>query len=217
MDLRSDQAYEFHASSYDPPLGFSALDFNLTDDSTHPSASVAHGVFSVANETGLHLVHLHHPYAGQPSLRIAASPFRLDPRREDPIEGYCFGGSLALVNRGEYTSCHLSSSAPIFELSGEINDPLDMLAPEIGAELARQRGHWKGTDSEFAARMAQIDPFQLFVASLQLLHRYLDRQNGLAGPDETLRTKTLVARAIRTLEHAGQWPASAPEFDDLFR
>ncbi|HSN78068.1 MAG TPA: hypothetical protein VL334_23590, partial [Anaerolineae bacterium] len=140
--------------------------------------------------------------------------FYLLAHNGDMVVGMSLGGVLEVEAHDTYTLCRLTSPAPIFDIE-ESGGLVATLETEVEAELAKLRAEWKGSDAAFDCRLASLDPLTLFAASLSLLDDYLHNHPQTVMPDEVLVERTAVHQAIRTLQHAGQWPQPTPSLRGL--
>jgi hypothetical protein len=63
--------------------------------------------------------------------------------------------------------------------------------------------------------VANLEPLALFTTSLNLLDDYLHNHPQAIDPDRVLAERAAVHQAIRTLQHAGQWPHLVPTLRDM--
>ena len=207
--------YFFFPSGYRPPLGYAAFDAYLSGPRTDWYFDTQAVTFSVATDDAIRHVRVVHPWSQAPQrLRVVFGRFYLVAHNGELVEGCSLGGDLEVVDHGAYTSCHLTSPAPIFEMD-DPNGFIDLLEPEIEAELARVRAEWIGSDAEFDRRIAGLDPMTLFVVSLNFLDSYLHSQPQATTDDRVMAERSAVHRAIHTLQDAGHWPTPIPTLRDL--
>ena len=207
--------YFFFPSTYRPPLGHAAFDVYLSGPHTDWYFDTQAATFAVAAEDAIRQVRIMHPWPQAPQrLRVVFGRFYLIAHNGDLVEGCSFGGDLEIVDHGTHTSCHLTSSAPIFDIENP-NGFIALLEPEIEAELARLRAEWTGTDAEFDRRIAGIDPATLCATSLDFIDRYLHSQPQATEDDQIMDERNAVHRAIHTLRDAGEWPEIVPSLRDL--
>lgn len=207
--------YFLHPSRYDPPLGFSALDVYLAPSDPERFFDAVAALFSVADGERTNQVEIYHPFPQAPQrYQVVFGRYFLLAHNGDMVEGMSLGGLLEVEQHADYTHCHLSSPAPIFDIE-ESGGLVGTLEVEIEAELARLRAQWTHGDAAFDRRLASLDPMTLFCASLTLLEDYLHYHAQIATPDEVLAERTAVHNAIRTLQRASQWPKTVPTLRDL--
>ncbi len=207
--------YYLHPSNYHPSLGYAGLDVYLAASQPDRFFDTEAALFSINTGDKTIQMEILHPVATTPArYQVAFGRFLLLAYNGDVEIGMSFGGLLEIETRDTYTLCHLSSSAPIFDIE-ESGGLVATLESEIEAELARLRPQWTGSDAAFDSRLASIDALTLFVASLSLLDDYLDNHVQAAPADDVLAERTAVRQAIRALQRAGQWPQPVPSLREL--
>ena len=86
---------------------------------------------------------------------------------------FTFGGTLDVVNTLVETVYSLRSFAPILEITKDIASAHDQFAFEMEALFARFSAQWGLYSDKFEQRLAEIDDWQLYLASLDaILHEY---------------------------------------------
>ncbi len=202
-------------SSYDPPLGYSGLDVYLTEPDPERYFDAAAALFTVVEEDSTDQIEIMHPFSQVARrYRVGFGRYYLLAHNGDLVEGLCLGGELHVEQHPDYTHCHLSSPAPLFDIE-ENGGLVADLEVEIEAELARLRAEWPHGDEAFDRRLASLAPMTLLAASLHLLDGYLHHFPQAVAPDEVLSERRAVHRAIRTLQQAGQWLEPAPTLHQL--
>ena len=146
-----------------------------------------------------------HIVPGQVSLRD-----RIDRR----VQFFTFGGSLEVVSIPGETVYSLRSPAPILDLNGSLESVADQLAFSTEAMIAKQEARWGLNEYEFLRRLAQMDPFELYLA---FIHSILQRYQ--QSPDLRRSFYHFYAALIREkkwLLEVDQWPFLPYELDQLF-
>lgn len=215
MTDRQRYGYYLLPSSYDPPLGFGGLDVYLAEPDPERYFDAATALFTVVEEDYTDQIEIGHPFSqASQRYRVGFGRYYLLAHNGDLVEGLCLGGELHVEQHPNYTHCHLSSPAPLFDIEedGGLVADLDV---EIEAELARLRAEWPHGDDAFDRRLASLDPMTLLAASLNLLEGYLHEHLLAAAPDDVLSERSAVHRAIHTLRRAGQWPEPTPTLRQL--
>lgn len=198
--------YYFHPSTYSPPLGHASVDVFLAASEDGWYFPTKSATFPVADDEGIHHLHVSHSWDfGQRDYKLAPGIFFLAAWDGDLVEGFSFGGDLAVDNEDDHISCRLSSSAPFFDLT-DTNGLEGILVPEFEAQLGRLRAEWTDTDAEFDRRVATADPASLFVASLRLSNAYAHRLPAQDSDEFMLDDRQTVSHALHILQNAGQWP-----------
>lgn len=135
---------------------------------------------------------------------------RIDKR----VHFFTFGGSLETISAPDETVYFLHSPGPILEITGDLRSIPDQLAFEIEALLGECQTKWGSNDNGFVCRLAQLDPRQFYLSSLQTIliryqhHRALRRNHS--------KFYTALLQEKEWLAQAGQWPATSSLLEDLF-
>ena len=142
------------------------------------------------------------------------SRFSLETFDGQTVNGFCFGGELQIVPFPNFTRCHLTSSAPIANLSHKPDSPQFIIVNELAALVARERAETKN-DELLAHKLANADPFQLFVASLAALDVRAKKLAASAKTQQYRQLASQVSKAIQAVKEAGEWPDPAPNLEEL--
>ncbi|MBN1991289.1 MAG: hypothetical protein JW953_01185 [Anaerolineae bacterium] len=135
---------------------------------------------------------------------------RIDKR----VHFFTFGGVLETISASDETIYFLYSPGPILEITGNLGSLPDQLAFEIEGLLGQCKARWASNDNGFACRLAQIDPGQFYLTSLQaVLMRYQQHQ---ALRRRYFEFYTALLQEKEWLAQAGQWPVTLPLLEDLF-
>lgn len=201
--------YYWSTSPYDPALGHAGIDVYVTESPQSERFFDARAaLFSIYDNNEIRQIGISHPtHVGQRRYQLVFGRFYLVAHDDDVVTGMCFGGELLVENSGDYSHCYVHSSAPLFELDDN-DDLFSVLEAEVEVELARLRAQWHGSDEEFEARLAKLDPLTFFVISLDMVHTYLNTPaQEVSGSFKSAQARVQVHKAIETLQAAGQWPA----------
>lgn len=207
--------YFFFPSKYKPPLGHASLDIYLSSPRSDWYFDTQAASFKVTDGDAVWQESISHP-SSQPKrqLRVLFGRFYLVAHNGEMVEGCSLGGDLEIVDHGAYTSAHLTSPAPIFDMENA-QGIITILEPEVEAEIARLRAEWTGSDAEFDRRLATLEPFTLFISSLDFIDSYLHSQPQATADDLVLSERNAVHRAIHTLKDAREWPKNIFTLRDL--
>lgn len=207
--------YFMHPSAFTPPLGYASMNVFLAASDAERYFDTEALLLSVSDGDKIRQVQIVHPaLPARQSYQVVFGRFYLLAYDGDVVEGMSLGGTLTVEAHDTYTTCQLTSPAPIFDIE-ENAGLLASLESEVEAELARVRAEWKGSDAAFDRQLASLHPLTLFATSLALLDGYLHKPVQAIVPDEELAERTAVQRAIRTLQKAGQWPQPVPTLREL--
>lgn len=207
--------YRYRPSRYSPSLGHAGLELDLTDKPGPTNFFIRTATFRVASSRIVdHTFYdLRTQNGARQDVRVVAGNLHLVACNHDVLYGFSFGGRLGIEDHGDYTTCCLESSAPIFELVEEWDaTPIFVFSVLLG-QLARQRAAWMDDDIGFEHRLVNVDPFQFFTAGLAFLDDYLARF--YRWGEEYRAGLRWVRRAIDILSSTGEWPASPPVLQEL--
>jgi hypothetical protein len=131
------------------------------------------------------------------------------------VQFFTFGASLEAAHITGETVCSLRSRAPVLRITGPQYTVPDQLAFETEVMLAELKARWIPNEEGFTRRLAKVEPFELYTASLQsILVRYRQSQplremfHDLYG--------ALVEEKGRLIKTA-QWPATPRTMEDLLQ
>lgn len=137
----------------------------------------------------------------------------LHDRSDKRVYFFTFGGTLEATPGADKTVYELRSPAPILELTGRDETVQDQLASETGELLGEIEVQWKADEKGFSRRLAQVDPAQFYLATLQSLpHRY---EHTHALEDTYHELHDALCREREWLAEKGQWPTQSAALEDL--
>lgn len=137
----------------------------------------------------------------------------LRDRSDKAVEFFTFGGSLEVTSGTDEMVYTLHSPAPILELTAHGETITDFLASETESLMAEVETKWGRDEEGFNRRLAEIDPFQFYLASLQSILVHLEPVQALekayhAFYEGFLREKEwLVTKSL--------WPVEPSVLEDL--
>ena len=159
---------------------------------------------------------LHSPVELPIKASIHACPGEviLRDRTDKRADFFVFGGSLEAVSVPGETVYSLRSPAPILRLSDDPESVPDQLASETGALIGEVQVKWGSNEEGFARRLAQVDPLQFYVATLQsILARYERDHHAL---QKAFHEFYLALRSEKGhLIERGKWPTTLPTLEEL--
>jgi len=207
------QGFYFHPHRYLLSMGHPQLDFDLLSQPNNRSANLKLAHFLIWENGSLRKEALDHPVQQADKLQVLPGRFSLQTFDEQTINGFCFGGELQLDHFPDFTRCHLTSPAPIGNLNDTTESPQAVLFGELLSLLAMER---VGIDDEAEIRnLAEVEPFQLFVASLAALDARAKKLLAAARTAQYQQLASMVAHAIAAVKEAGEWPNPAPTLEEL--
>ena len=208
--------YYYHPHYYSFPLGHPQLDFDLLPQPGGRSFNLKLAHIRIWEHENFSPKTLSHLVRQPGKLQVFPGRFWLEAFDGQAIYGFCFGGELQIIHFPDFTRFHLTSPAPIGNLSDKPESPQVMIINELATMVARERAGMQNDDF-LAHKLANVDPFQLFVASLAALDA---RAKKLAATVKTQQYRQMagqVGKAIQAVKEAGAWPDSVPTLDEMLR
>lgn len=197
--MQHELGYYFHPSSWAHLPGHPQLDVHLYYHPTLRHYDPERADYPIVGSDGsLEKLHLTPNWRGSPNYRIGIGRIILHDRRGKIVEAFSFGGQLTITNQETYTLCTLTSPAPIWGLVTPYCIESD-LASEVEALLARQEADWAVHHRPgFSRRLAQLDPWSLFMACLWSVEQALAEIPDSAQ-DDPMRQEEQVIHKIRRM------------------
>jgi len=197
-------------------LGYSGLLVSIREKPTGKHFDPQRLHLCLRNHRGLAqwrtLSHLSRP---APVEHVCPGQFFLNDRFDKRIEFFTFGGSLKpLEERKGLLLLLLRSPAPILELTEGKETIADHWAAETEALMSRVHTRWGRDDEGFERRLAAVDPFQFYVASLQSVLLYW-HETARALEETHHQSYEALRREKEMLISQGLWPADPPTIEGL--
>ncbi|MCL4296964.1 MAG: hypothetical protein KJ077_14600 [Anaerolineae bacterium] len=202
--------YYFHPLPQAGTHAYSQLDINIYSQPTekHFDPIRVH-LFIFKADQDLVRVTIGPSWTGTSPLRVGPGRVILQDYRDKMVTAFTFGGKMEITNHSLYTSCELTSPAPIFHLvPGQ--DPPTILVTEFESFLARRRAEWAGNEAGFEGRLAKIEPFTLFVVGLATIKEHMQHVPPQLRGQLYRQEAHVINEAIRTVQENGHWPVSLP-------
>ena len=147
------------------------------------------------------------------SMHVCPGEVMLRDRTDKRANFFVFGGSLEAVSVPGETVYSLRSPAPILQLTDDPETVPDQLASETQALIGELQVRWEADDEGFARRLAQVDPLQFYVATLDSILAHYERAHTL---QEAFHEFYLALRKERGwLMERGRWPTTLPTLEEL--
>jgi hypothetical protein len=147
------------------------------------------------------------------SLHACPGEVILRDRTDKRANFFVFGGSLEAVSVPSETVYSLRSPAPILQLTDDPETVPDQLASETQALIGELQVRWGSDEEGFARRLAQVDPLQFYVATLETILAHYEQDHTL---QETFHEFYLALRNGKgRLMERGQWPTTPPRLEAL--
>lgn len=164
------------------------------------------------SEHGRHHLIATHPWGEIQQYRVKVGRIILRDRRRKVVEAFSLGGILEIVPGDSFTALSLTSTAPILALLNP-RSFVEYLVEELEVVMAIMRSDWQGDSLDLEVRLAQVDPADLFRASLLAIEERL-RSLPHGGPRER-DGLWRIDRMIAELRAAGQLPLYVPSLSEL--
>jgi len=148
--------------------------------------------------------------------KLVAGRILLHDHRGKMVEAFSFGGEITVTTSLGVTICHITSPAPIIELT--MDEPLPtLLVEEVETLLAHEHAVLDQQHVDFDSRLAQIDPVLLYCACLAELQKKLSITSGvIAGHPEMRHLIGFLPGEIARLHDRGFCSGLIPTLADLF-
>ncbi len=213
--MTNELGYYFYPVGQPDDPGHPQLDINIYGQPTGQHFDpVQVDLFVDRPDHGLEKLTISHPWSGPDELRVCPGRVTLHDLVGKVVIAFTFGGEMKIINRGTYTSCELTSPAPIIHMM-EGQEIRTVLVTEFEGVLARRRAEWAGNETGFETRLAQAEPFTLFVVGLVTLKEHLQQVPSQLRGDSYQQASHVINQAIRLVQENGHWPASLPMLADL--
>lgn len=130
------------------------------------------------------------------------------------VEFFIFGGSLEVAELADETIYSLRSSAPILQLTRDLESLSDHLASQAQVELNELRSLWRADDA-FDKRLASIEPQVLYRALLRALREKFS--NAPALHETYPAFYKMLTQEIEWHQEHGARDEDAPTLEQLFQ
>lgn len=147
------------------------------------------------------------------SSQVCPGRVILSDRSDKRIEFFTFGGLLEITSEQGEMICLLRSAAPILELTVPEETIPDQLAAETESLMAASHARWGRNDEGFSRRLADVDPFQFYLASLNSILQHCEHVHALEFTYHEFCEA--LHREKNWLVAEGLWSANPPMLEDL--
>jgi len=208
--------YRFDPSKYSPPLGYSRLEVLLSGKPSQRYFDVKTLRLPTFDGRYFHQAQVtRHELSPVENLRICLGPLSLEPTTGEALRAFSFGGVLQTrVEEGDLV-CELTSSAPIFKLRGDPKITGGLIAEELMDLLAEKQARLAGHEDELYSRLARIDPYQAFLASMVSLQKRLAEVPASMRREKFRKVSTEIQKAMHIVQQTDGWDGKSPGLDDL--
>jgi hypothetical protein len=211
-----DLGYVFSPPCHPNQLYHRQLDMTLHDTPTlrHYDPEIVE--FRVAPDPqGNSVIKVRHPWESKKKHRVLVSRVIMKDRDDKVVEAFTFGGGLQIISHNEYTHCILKSPAPIISVD-TLSQMETILIGEVEILLAERREVWdeEHPKDDFEKRLADTDPFMLYLASIKAIQEKFNRfPNPL--PEYLFSFTHFLQIESSRLHKEGLWPLNVPTIPQL--
>jgi len=185
---KPEYGYHYYLPQDETGLGYPRLDVFLSERPTEkhfdPESVRCHiaGKHVGGEPVEIHLLVIEHPWTLKNSYRVTAGSLILRDRKDKTHEAFTFGAELTISRTERQTICSFTSPVPILsrESPGSVSD---LLSAEAEILLAERRAAWVEDPAGFDARLAAVEPQQLFQAIVIALRERYRRLPGGGHPE----------------------------------
>jgi hypothetical protein len=156
---------------------------------------------------------IHHPWKFGSAYQVCAGRVRIIDRKGKIEEAFSFGGELTVQVQDTLTACTLKSPAPILEFT-EI-DPIKLaLIDEVEILLAKRKVDSLANPMAFEGRLANAEPFTLYLAALNALINKFDNEQHSFDP-LVIQFSNFLHDEYKRLKNEGYIPFSPPKLEEI--
>jgi hypothetical protein len=149
------------------------------------------------------------------TMHVCPGEVILRDRTDKRADFFVFGGSLEAVSVPGETVYSLRSPAPVLRLTDDPESVPDQFASESEANIGELRVRWASDEEGFARRLAQVDPFQFYLATLQSLIARYEREDYHALQDAFHEFYLALHKEKGWLMERGQWSPTPLRLEEL--
>ena len=209
-----DLGYDFHPGTADRFPGHPQLDVALWEVPTQRHFDPEQVKLDISDRGQPEVLTITHPWTGPRQFRVCAGRIYIDDRKHKRIEAFSFGGTLEITVKQALTTCHLRSTAPIFDMI-ELDNLSTTFATEAEGLLSERRADWDPQHPHtFEQHLATAVPLELYAGCLTAMHdkfaHYHEHHDQLYH--QLIR---FVASEIKLLQQTGQWPPIMPPLEEI--
>ena len=145
--------------------------------------------------------------------RVCPGYIIIRDRKEKRVAFFTFGGTMNVVFGSGEAVCSFRSPAPIIRVTEPPEDGPSRMAVEVETLMGETRARWGREDAEYLRRLADVEPFQFYLAAVHSMRHHFEDHPALQEEDHEL---ALLLRSEKEwLTASGQWPAKPPTLESL--
>jgi hypothetical protein len=208
--------YEFGPSKYSPGLGYSRLKTVISGRPTQRYFDIKALHVPTFDGRFYHQTQVtRHEMAPKESFQVCLGQLSLETRQGEHIRVFSFGGLLHAEVRGDDLLCDLTSTAPIFKQQDAPGSIGNVIVEELIDLVAEKEAGLAGHEDELYRRLAEFEPYQIFLACLISLQKRADSVPVNLRRDQYHKAVSALHRAINVIKDSDGWDGKAPSLDDL--
>lgn len=164
---------------------------------------------------GTEWLKVRHPWQREEEQHVLPSCVVMRDRVDKVVEAFTFGGKLQIVSDEDRTRCTLNSPAPILPLN-DGSSVATIFAEEVEILLAERRAVWDVAHPKapFEERLAKVDPFALYLTSLDILTEKFSHHLCLQS-ESMLHFAHFIRLEILALHEEHRWPLYVTPIEKL--
>ncbi len=207
--------YEFKPSKYEPALGYAGLEVRLLNKPVGGFFDTKVLEIPILEMGFFRREHFSMVDTLLEAKQVSMGRIILRSFDGEVKEVFSFGGSLHASHKPGLIECELISSAPIFSLQDDPHSISRIVSDELIALEAKLIAEWKTGEDGFYERLAEFDPYQLFISSLETLRSRIDEAQARSHSPNLSELSHLVDKAIHTVKTQDGWPEAVPTLEGL--
>lgn len=208
--------YLFDPSKYTPSLGYSRLKIAISGRPTQRYFDIKALHIPTFDGRFFHQTQItRHEMEPKETFQVCLGELRLETHRGESLRAFSFGGALRVEVDREDLYCELTSSAPIFKLQDDPGSAGVVIADELIDLLAEKQAKMAGHEDELYSRLANSNPYQVFLASLVSLLKHADSVPVNLRREEYHKVISALHRATEIIKNTDGWDGHAPSLDEL--
>jgi hypothetical protein len=216
MDTKlASYGYNLEPSKYTPALGYAGLKVLISGKPTQRLFDVK--TLHIPTFDGRHYHQTtvsRHELAPVETFQVCLGQITLETYKGEHLRAFSFGGVLKAAVEMDNLVGDLTSSAPIFKLQDAAVTAGGVIADEIMDLLAGQQARLPGHEDELYTRLAKIEPYPLFLASMVSLQKRIDSIPTSQHRPNFYKVSSNLKRAIQIVRDSDGWDGRSPSLED---
>lgn len=207
--------YLFLPSKYTPPVGHAGLDVFLTPHPAERAFDTAQVVLQVEEYGRARSTLVNYAASVPDDMHLVPGQLALRAHGGDSFMVLTFGGHVTFETSADYRTCHVRSTAPIFYMGEEGHALTGLMAAQMAVLMARTEAELRMEEPDLNGVLSAVDPLRLMATALSEIQHYVDALPDAIRHEQYHGEVVALARVIRILHEAGDWPARVPSLLEL--